>query len=519
MPDDLAKPSTSDASGERHQGENSHRRGGMSGAESSRHQPQKQMPDGVSGKGEQRPKNDSAPEKPQEMKAKLGDDMPKNADGLKPPKPGQGENVAGSGDPNEKENATSRENFDDYKGGDPYTNDKGDAGAGEQGTNHQGSPPPGASQDPTKPPDHISEVRDKKQISPDGKKPEHEDEPDAPAKEGATKQSDTRSNQKGDRQGGGKSGGGQRAENQGTGAAGQNTAASQGGGQSDQQGGGPTGTKGGDRTKANQPTGGKPSGEQGSGSHRQAGKTRVGGTDNGPSPPAADPSGRGNDAPQPLRQKNSADPQPPERQPKRPPSAEAVTPEATPRQSETSPKNGGEPNQVAQPGTQSGGAGADPAGRGSPGAAAPLPRGPIDDYEPGGDEANRAYALRVTDLAIERLREQVATGNLSPELLERLRWTRDDANRFLAQWERLKHAAEEPSPRGDSAGRELDDALGRVALPPKQISLAGGARSRDDHGNARQGRRTSPPPEYAEQWLEFNRSLNADSSARREADR
>ncbi|HWB11188.1 MAG TPA: hypothetical protein VG826_18310 [Pirellulales bacterium] len=518
MPDDLARPSTSDASGERHQGENSHRRGGMSGAESSRHQPQKQMPDGVSGKGERRPRNDAAAEKPQERKAKLGDDMPKNADGLKPPKPGQGEDVFGSGDPNEKENASSKENFDDYKGGDPFTNDKGDAGAGEQGTNHEGSPPPGAAQ---RPEDlvHISQVRDKKQISLDGEKPKHEDEPDAPAKEGAIKQSDSKSNMKGDRQGGGKSGGGQRAENQGTGAAGQNTASNQGGGQSDQQGGGPTGTKGGDRTKANQPTGGKPSGEQGSGSHRQAGKTRLGGTDNSPSPPAADPSGHSNDAPQQIRQQNPAEPQSPEGTPKHPPKAQPAGPQTAPRENHTSPTAGGDPNQIAQPGAQPGGAGADPAGRGRPGPAAPPPRGPVDDEEPGGEEANPLYAQRVTDFAIERLRDQLASDDLSPDLLDRLRWTRDDVERFLAQWERLGHADQEPAARGDSARRELDDAFAGVALPPAGASQAAGARPRDEKGNARRGRRTSPPPEYAEHWFEFNRSLNADRAARSEAER
>jgi hypothetical protein len=507
MPDDLAQPSTSDASGERHQGENSHRRGGLSGAESSRHQPQKQMPDGVSGKGEERPKNEAASDRPQEMKAKLGDDMPKNADGLKAPKPGQGEDVYGSGDPNEKENATSKENFDDYKGGDPHTNDKGDAGAGEQGTNHQGSPPPGTAE-PGEELKHVSQVRDKKQISPDGKKPDHEDEPDSPAKQGHVKQSDSKSNQKGDRQGGGKSGGGQRAENQGTGAAGQNTASSQGGGQSDQQGGGPTGTKGGDRTKSNQPTGGKPSGEQGSGSHRQAGKTRIGGADNAPSPPAADPTGHANDAPQQLRQDNPAQPQTPDaKQKRRPRSTEPPMGQAAPSQPpETPPAPSNQQTASAQSGRQAGGGNRNPSGGGVPGPDTPSPRGIGDTSEPGGDEANLAYARQVTDLVVDRLKDELAKGSVNPELLDRLSWTQDDVDRFVAQWERLKRLADESGPRGEAARQELDDALRGLALRPRGSSLLGGNKQRDDQRQLRQGRRTSPPPEYAEQWFEFNKA-------------
>lgn len=500
MPADLAKPSTSDANGQRHQGENSHRRGGMSGEDASRHQPQKQMPDGVAGKGEHRPKNEAASEQPKEMKAKLGDDMPKNADGLKAPKPGQGENVRGSGDPNEKENADSQENFDDYKGGDPYTNDKGDAGAGEQGTNHQGSPPPQ---------EQISQVRDKKQLSPDGRTPKYDDEPDAPAKEGHNKQSDSKSNMKGDRQGGGKSGGGQRSESQGTGSAGQNTAANQGGGQSDQQGGGPTGTKGGDRTKANQPTGGKPSGEQGAGSHRQAGKTRVGGADNAFSPDAADPRGHSNDAPQQLRQKNMPDPRAPEPKARRP-AAPREPPVSQPaaRQQPDAPRSPGQQSQSVQPGGQAGGGNSNPSGGGIPGADLPAPRGENDDTEPGGDEANVDYARRVTNLALARLKDQLANDSLNAELLDRLKWTRADVERFVAQWDRLNRATDESGWRGDSARRELAATLRNLALRAKGAALAGGKRD-DLHRNARAGRRVPPPPEYAEQWREFNKGLGA----------
>ncbi len=510
MPPDLALPSTSDASGQHHHGDNSHRRGGMSGEESSRHQPQQQMPDGVSAKGEQRPKNEAASDTPEELKAKLGDDMPKNADGQKPPKPGQGENVFGSGDPNEKENKTAAENFDDYKGGDPYTNDKGDAGAGEQGTNHQGSAPPK---------DGVSRVRDKKQISPDGKKPSYEDDFESQSQH--PNQSDSKGGQKGDETGGGKSGGGQRAENQGTGAAGQNTAASQGGGQSDRQGGGPTGAEGGDRTKANQPAGGKPSGEQGSGSHRQAGNTRRGGADNVNSPPPSSPSGHANEAPLQLRQQNRAEPRTADLKLKPPkkPRSELTQRGPLPQPTAAQPKSSSDESAANQAGQQGGGS-ASPNGGGAPNPdSPPVASKPTDESEPGGEAANLAYARKAVSLAIRRLEDELAKDQPDQGLLERLDWSRQDLARFIARWRDLEQQANEPGPPGDVARRELDYTFDRLALPQTGVELAGGETREDQARDLQEGRRAPPPAEYAEQWREFNRGISRDRKPSRQPPR
>ncbi len=91
--------------------------------------------------------------------------------------------------------------------------------------------------------------------------------------------------------------------------------------------------------------------------------------------------------------------------------------------------------------------------------------GPQPESQPSAaDEANLDYARKQTELALEHLEDQL--GKDKPELLERLGWTREQAQRFIDRWQQLRQAADEKGPRGDAAKKQLDDALKSLGLRP-----------------------------------------------------
>ena len=106
----------------------------------------------------------------------------------------------------------------------------------------------------------------------------------------------------------------------------------------------------------------------------------------------------------------------------------------------------------------------------------------------------------MTDLVLEYLREQ--SDKPDRRLLEQLGWSREDLVRFLDRWQRLKQTARE----AESGRRELDEALRSLGLDPTPDRLRrSGGRSDDQRGLREAGARTSPPPQYQEQFNAFKK--------------
>jgi hypothetical protein len=437
--------------------------------------------------------------------AKEGDEQAKHADGESHPRDGQGGQAKGAGEQDDKVKKHEGQS-PDQKGGDPDSTDKGEGGAGDsEGANKHGAPAP----------QQDTQDRKKKGLTPDAKKGTSEDKPESPASK-SKRQSDSQGAQDGDREGGGKSGGGQRSNSEGVGSAGQNSEADQGGGQGETQGKGATGEKGGDQQKSEKPTGGKASGEKGPGSNQGQGQESDKGR-KAESPDTADPRGHNNVSDQPGQRdrdsEKAAEKQPPNGKP---------TPQNKDGKKQTgAPQSGAKNESVDGQPTPSDRGGHDvrggkqrgnPTGGGEPGSdETPPPDGtpPLeeaDDSEPGGDDPNQEYARKATDLALERLKDQLAKDKPDPELLKKLAWSPEDLKRFYEQWDRLKKAADEAGPKGDAARQELDDALRSLGLRPRGTSLTGGQKRDDKMRNLQEGRRTSPPPEYQEQYIEFNKA-------------
>ncbi len=345
-----------------------------------------------------------------------------------------------------------------------------DADPGEPGAKGGDPKPsvdtPGAGQSPEKPvptpsPQDANRPRERKPGDTGKEKPGTDPTPPSPST--SPKTSDCKSDEQGDRSGGGGKGGGQSADKKGAGDPGKNTSAEQGGSQSAEQGKGQDGTKAGQQAKAESATGkaGSKGEGQGKGEDKQPGEPQGPKGSQGKGDSAG---GRG----------GKADQQTP-----------------------------GEPGK--QGSTQPGGATrGNPEGGGIPGErppGAPPPEGP----KPTPDDPNLDYARKRTNLALRTLEEELAKEK--PELLERLGWTRSDAERFLRSWEQLRKEARDAGPRGEAAQKELDRALRSLGLRQRSTQSAKG-RGPADQLRPQDVGRFAPPPEWADLIEAYSKGIS-----------
>ncbi len=269
----------------------------------------------------------------------------------------------------------------------------------------------------------------------------------------------------GDRSGDGGEGGGQDSDRQGLGNPGSSTPDKEGGQPGGEQGEGETGPASGDKVPTDQPTGnqGKQSGGKGRGAEGQQGQTGEESPDQNPATPS--------------------DQHPP----------------------------AGEPTEQA-----GGGTGIDPAQRGGAkpknhkaggsGEAAEAGRGASEAVA--AESANKEYAEKATDLALEYIEEQLNKTQPNQELLDRLGWTRQDLEGFLRRWQKMKADAKESGDSGQEARRELDEALKSLGLRPKPSAIQGG-RVKDDNSLKTESIRSDPPAAWRELTQEYTRSIGS----------
>jgi hypothetical protein len=147
-----------------------------------------------------------------------------------------------------------------------------------------------------------------------------------------------------------------------------------------------------------------------------------------------------------------------------------------------------------------------PTGGGLPGDQPPRPSTQQPPPGPAGDGGNLEYARKQTELALEHLEEQLA--NEDADLLDRLGWTRQDAERFLRKWQEMKQAAGRQGVVGDEAKRELDETIRGLGLRPPGTQLESGPNVRH-LPNVRDSRRFDPPAEWAEMVNEYKKSIGS----------
>ncbi len=335
----------------------------------------------------------------------------------------------------------------DAKGGDGEQQ-KGESGAGQKSNENQGSP---HAQDSNQP-------RDKSQQPSQNQEQQESKESQEQSPSNSKRESDSESSEDGDRSGGGKRGGGQKSNQPGTGGAGQNTAADEGAGQSEESGDGETSDRAGDDQEAAGKTGQSGS-KQGSGSLQQSSsgeQQQAGG-------------------------EQSSDEE--QGEPPTEPSGDAHTPGGGGAQ-------GGERQSGKPPG---------------PGAA------PEQAWKPGVDSADKAnleYTRQATDLALEHLRHELGKDQPDQALLDRLGWTREQAEDFVTRWEAMRKNAQAPEQRDSSGRRQLDDALRSLGLRPRGATLGSNAKRDDRSQGYRESHRTTPPPEYSEAFKAYTQGTS-----------
>lgn len=281
----------------------------------------------------------------------------------------------------------------------------------------------------------------------------------------AASQSKTESDAQGESDGGdrsakqGEEGGGQRSQQSGTGAAGQNQAGEQGGGVAGQEGDAATSNKPGDKVRSGDPSQGKAGEQQGSGSKSQNSGNQPGG-----------------DQPAQPGQPNAGDQGRPSNDPQNSPS--------------------GNPSGAQNP---SGGGTVNPNGNNGNNDPPPPSRNTV---APPADPANLEYAQKVTDLTLERLKQQLDKGEVDPELLERFK-SREALEEFARRWESMRQNAKQPGPAGDAARKQFQENLKSLGLQPRTTQQRGSTAAGDDMRDVRGRARSEPPAKYADQYRAY----------------
>lgn len=395
----------------------------------------------------------------------------------------------------------------DARGGDGEA-EKGESGAGQESEDKQGSP--GAQE--------ANQPRDKSQPGKQqgGEKKDGEEQSPSISK----RESDTEGDEDGDRSGGGQRGGGQKANQSGTGGAGQNTAADEGADRSQQAGGSETSGRAGEDQAADGKTG--KSGKQTGPGSQQRPATDENGTPGGeqtqPSDGSKSGSGQKSDAGE-GQMTESAEGTPTDR------AGEQRATDSQKGQPSSEPGDGSEQSQAGGQQKSAGGTRSDGSkssqevGVGNPdenseGAEAAEPNGqgskslvpPKRDWEAGTDKADQAnleYSSKATDLAIEHLQDQLNKGQADPKLLDRLGWTRQDAEKFVERWQAMRSGAQAADKSKPGGKRQLDEALRSLGLHPRGTTLSGSAARDDRTQGLEESRRTKPPAEYSEAFKAY----------------
>src|SRR6185437_16255643 len=92
---------------------------------------------------------------------------------------------------------------------------------------------------------------------------------------------------------------------------------------------------------------------------------------------------------------------------------------------------------------------------------------------PPGEDPNLDYARKATDLALDKVKDQLKKHDGQQKLLDKLGWTRADAEKFIKRWEAMKQAAGQSGTEGDVARKQLDEALRNLGLRPRGTKIAG----------------------------------------------
>ncbi len=314
-----------------------------------------------------------------------------------------------------------------------------------------------------------------------------------PAGANSKRESDSHGDQGGDKAGGGEEGGGQKSPHDGTGSAGANQSADKGAGQSGEKGRGENSAEAGKDAKSQERTGAGDGKTAGKGSEQRdgAGKERGGEGEKG----------RQGD----KETRRQGDKETEKQESKQPG-------ESAPAEGKAIEKKPGAPQDASKTKDQQNGDAKNQKGPAGPsenfgqpnGAFNPQPS--ITGEAPKGDDANLEYARKQTDLVLDKLADQMKKKRVDEGLLKDLGWSEADLKKFIERWQQRKAAAEKNDEAGETARRELDDALRSLGL--RRGELEQNAVRKDTLRDLREGYRGPVPTEYKDRLRAYNQGVS-----------
>ena len=172
----------------------------------------------------------------------------------------------------------------------------------------------------------------------------------------------------------------------------------------------------------------------------------------------------------------------------------------------TSEKSSGSKSSTTKPGENNGspkGGGGDTAD----GDGSATEGGDTAPVEPG-DEANLEYNRQATELILQKLNKELERGDVDPELLEQLGWTKDEmkqfADRLSKSLEESKRAEE--SPEAKARKQQFEEMLKNLDLQKSGTQRTGATEPKRDLLQI-ESKRTPVPPVYKSAYEKFTRDM------------
>jgi hypothetical protein len=123
----------------------------------------------------------------------------------------------------------------------------------------------------------------------------------------------------------------------------------------------------------------------------------------------------------------------------------------------------------------------------------------------GGDPANLKYTEERTDLALNRLKQQLAKGEVDPELVKQF-GSKEALAEFVRNFEAMRTAAAQGGPQGDAARRQYEETLRGLGLRSRSTERKSSA-AKDESRGLTGARRTEPPAKYADRYGAYSRGI------------
>lgn len=148
-------------------------------------------------------------------------------------------------------------------------------------------------------------------------------------------------------------------------------------------------------------------------------------------------------------------------------------------------------------GDQSGGSGRD-GGAGAGGEGGDTP-----------DEANPEDARKAANLVLRKLEDQIQRGDVDPELLKELGWTKDDMRRFADRLKnQLEDRGDDGSPGAVARRRQFEESLKNLDLRSGAKSRRGANFEKPDNDAAIGPRKAAVPSEYRDAYEAYTREVS-----------